>query len=256
MLTDGEMLMTAMTQSAYDTGAEASDFTRAENVIVSPKNDPRAKVFFTDPPACNLVSYGKNVVASVKDEYRDEVGRYIGGAAWYSCFETPYMHRLDDAMRKLGQRVCFMAEYWLPEADRLKRLECWYEMRLLMPEDFSGLYTPEWHNALCADRRERDVLAVGAYDGGKLIGLAGCSADCEDMLQIGVDVLPEYRRRGTASALTSRLALEIMDMGKVPFYCCAWSNIPSARNAYRSGFRPAWVELTVRDEAFAEKISH
>ena len=32
----------------------------------------------------------------------------------------------------------------------------------------------------------------------------------EKMYQIGVDVLPEYRRRGIAAALTSHLALEIL----------------------------------------------
>ena len=37
-----------------------------------------------------------------------------------------------------------------------------------------------------------------AYDNGKLIGLADCSADCETMVQIGVDVMPEYRRKGAA----------------------------------------------------------
>ena len=102
--------------------------------------------------------------------------------------------------------------------------------------------------------RERDVLAVGAYDNGKLIGLAGCSADCEMMYQIGVDVLPEYRRKGIASAVTSRLALEVLTLGKVPFYCAAWSNIKSVRNAIKSGFRPAWVELTARDKGFVNKL--
>ena len=88
-------------------------------------------------------------------------------------------------------------------------------------------------------------LGVGAYDEGRLIGLAGCSADAKDMLQIGVDVLPEYRRVGVASALTSRLATEILKRDKVPFYCCAWSNIRSAKNAIRSGFSLAWAEMTV-----------
>ena len=123
------------------------------------------------------------------------------------------------------------------------------------PEDFSALYLPEWGNALYAPRRERDVLAVGAYDGDRLIGLAGCSADCETMWQIGVDVLPEYRRRGAGSAVTARLALETLDRGKVPFYCCAWSNIRSARNAIRSGFRPAWAELTVKPAEFTDKLN-
>jgi predicted GNAT family acetyltransferase len=98
------------------------------------------------------------------------------------------------------------------------------------------------------------VLAVGAYDNGILTGLAGCSADCETMYQIGVDVLPEYRRKGIASAVTSRLALEVLALGKVPFYCAAWSNIKSVRNAVKSGFRPAWVELTARNREFANKM--
>jgi predicted GNAT family acetyltransferase len=51
---------------------------------------------------------------------------------------------------------------------------------------------------------------------------------------------------GIASALTSQLALEILARGKVPFYCAAWSNIPSVRNAIKSGFRPAWVEMTAK----------
>ena len=66
-------------------------------------------------------------------------------------------------------------------------------------------------------RKEFDVLGVGAYDGEKLIGLAGCSADCDMMWQIGIDVLPEYRNKGIASALTSRLALKVLERGKVPF---------------------------------------
>ena len=100
-----------------------------------------------------------------------------------------------------------------------------------------------------------DMLAVGAYDNGELIGLAGCSADCEDMYQIGVDVLPAYRKKGVASALTSRLALETLKLGKVPFYCAAWCNVRSVRNAIRCGFKPAWVELTARDSAFVDEMN-
>ena len=101
----------------------------------------------------------------------------------------------------------------------------------------------------------QDVLAVGAYDGARLVGLAGCSADCESMWQIGVDVLPGYRRRGVAAALTSRLAAETLARGKVPFYCAAWSNIKSVRNAVKCGFVPAWAELTAKPEAFVRELN-
>ena len=143
------------------------------------------------------------------------------------CFETPNMHILNDAFQKDGYRVCFMAEYFLPDIQVLQPLDCNYELRILTQKDFIDLYTKEWNSALNEDRKELDVLGIGAYDNDKLVGLAACSADCETMWQIGVNVLPEYRRRGIASALTSRLAIEILERGKVPFYCCAWSNIKS-----------------------------
>ncbi|MEE0265533.1 MAG: hypothetical protein UD936_07910 [Acutalibacteraceae bacterium] len=40
----------------------------------------------------------------------------------------------------------------------------------------------------------------------------------------------------------------------MPFYCAAWSNIKSVRNAIKSGFRPAWVELTARDTDFIDNM--
>ena len=70
-----------------------------------------------------------------------------------------------------------------------------------------------------------------------------------------VDVLPEYRRRGLACTLTTSLAREIFALGKVPFYCCAWSNIASARNAVKSGFSPAWAEITAKKLEFIDEIN-
>ena len=70
------------------------------------------------------------------------------------------------------------------------------------------------------------------------------------MWQIGVDVDGGHRGEGVASALTSRLALHALERGKVPFYCAAWSNVASVRNAIKCGFRPAWVELTAKTQDF------
>ncbi|NLF26630.1 MAG: GNAT family N-acetyltransferase [Clostridiales bacterium] len=149
----------------------------------------------------------------------------------------------------------FLAECFLTDADVLRALPCPYEVRLLYADGFPPLYPPEWSNALCVQRRHLDRMAAGASDGDRLIGLAGCSAGCDTMWQIGVDVLPAYRRHGVAAASTSRLAAVVMARGLVPFYCCAWPNIASARNAIRSGFRPAWVQATARNAAFVDDIN-
>ncbi|MBQ9195731.1 MAG: GNAT family N-acetyltransferase [Clostridia bacterium] len=236
----------AMEQSAVDANCDASDFCRKENVISLSKPSAAARKYLQLPHVCNLISYGNNIVAAVQEEYRELVSAYINAYPAEHCFETPNMHVLNDAFQQHGYRVCFMAEYFLPDLQALRELPCPYRTRLMHQSDFASLYTREWSNALCEKRKELDILGVGAYHGERLVGMAACSADCESMWQIGVDVLPEYRRQGIASALTSRLAIEILKRDKVPFYCCAWSNVKSARNAIKSGFRPAWVEMTVR----------
>ena len=105
-----------------------------------------------------------------------------------------------------------------------------------------------------------DTPVYAAYDGDKLVGL--CILEdfgAYEGYKIGgpgcIGVLDEYRRQGIAAALTSRLALEILAIGKVPFYCAAWCNLKSVRNAIKCGFRPAWVELTARESAFVDKMN-
>lgn len=253
--TNQDILQTAMKQSAFDLNCSQTDFLESANIIVKSEIGASAKKYYKEPIACNFVSYGNNLVVSVKDAYRSIVEEYIQKYEFYHCFETPNMHWLDERMSKMGQRICFMAEYFLPDMGRMGRLPCNYEMRILNQTDFRNLYVPEWSNALCNARKELDVLGIGAYDGSQLIGLAGCSADCDSMWQIGIDVLPAYRRQGIASALTSNLAMEVLERGKVPFYCCAWSNIRSSRNAVKSGFAPAWVEMTIKPKEIVEEMN-
>ena len=254
-MTNKEILEIAMKQSALDINATAEDFTKAENIFVKSGLGPLARKYYSEPITCNMVSYGNNIVASVVDEYRDLVKEYLEKFTWYHCFETPNMHWLNEKLLERNQKVCFMAEYFLPDVEKIKRLPCKYELKVLEQKDFENLYLPEWSNALCEKCRELDILGVGAYHEGKLVGFAACSADCESMWQIGVDVLPEYRRQGIASAVTSNLAMEVLERSKVPFYCSAWSNLKSVRNALKSGFLPTWVEMTVKPADVVDEMN-
>lgn len=262
-MTNKEIMDIAMAQSAVDLNCQPQDFCKETHVVVTSACQPGARKYLKLPFECQLVSYGTNMVASVDARLAEPIRQYIERFPMEHCFSTPMVYALNEEIQKLedfrsaGVRVCFMAEYFLPDMDHFRVKHCEFETRLLGPEDFAGLYIPSWSNALCADRKALDVLGVGAYDRGQLIGLAGCSADCDTMWQIGIDVLPEYRRGGIASVLTSQLAAEIMNREKVPFYCAAWSNLRSVRNAISSGFRPAWVELTARNgEIVSSLFSH
>lgn len=254
-MTNQQILRAAMQQSAIDLSCRAEDFCGKEPVVVHSVENAQARKYLTLPFFCNLVSYGDNVVASINQTIEPAVRDYLSRYAAEHCFETPNLLALDGMLRGYGMRVCFMAEYFLPDLDRLRAQPCRYEVRILDNSALAQLYKPQWGNALCEKRKELDVLAAGAYDAGKLVGLAGCSADCETMWQIGIDVLPQYRRQGIASALTTRLACETLKRGKIPFYCAAWSNVKSVRNAIKCGFLPAWVELSAKPEAFVRSMN-
>lgn len=243
-MTNADILRIAMEQHAIDANCSPNDFTKTENVVVISKPNEKARRYLNLPFFCDLITYGSNIVASVDERVYDFVKLYIDTKYPHGCFEMPQIHHLTNEFVKYGFLPYYQAEYWLPDVDVVKALSCKYEMRLLERHDFADLYLPEWSNALSSTRPHLDMLGVGAYDGDRLIGLSGCSADCETMWQIGIDVLPEYRRQGVAAALTSQLAVEVFKREKVPFYCCAWSNLGSVRNAIKSGFRPAWVEHT------------
>lgn len=254
-MTNEDVFNIAMKQSAIDSNCKTNDFKSNKNKIVLSCDNYNARKYLQLPFYCDLTSYGNNIVASVSEQIADVVEQYINKYNVEHCFETPNMQVLNDELKKHGMCVCFMAEYFLPDVDTIKALECEYETKILKINDFAEYYQPEWSNALCEQRKHLDKLAVGAFDKGKLIGLAGCSADCDTMWQIGVDVLPEYRKKGIASTVTSQLAVEILKMDIVPFYCCAWSNIKSARNAIKSGFKPAWVQMTAKSIEFVADMN-
>jgi len=245
-MTNADILRIAMEQHAIDANCSPDDFTRDDNIVVISRPNENARRYLNLPFFCDLITYGFNIVASVDERVYDFVKKYIDTKFPHGCFEMPQIHHLTHEFIKYGFLPCYQAEYWLPDVDVLNVLYCRYETRLLEQKDFAELYLPDWSNALSQSENSRrlDMLGVGAYDNGKLIGLSGCSADCETMWQIGIDVLPDYRKQGIAAALTSRLAVEVINRGMVPFYCCAWLNLGSVRNAITSGFRPAWVEHT------------
>ena len=254
-MNNSQILQIALNQSATDSSCRAEDFlSGAPKTVISEKNAD-ARKYLKLPFFCDITSYGSNAVASVSPELYNKVTDYINSYPPEHCFETPNLHVLMEQLRPFGLDICFMAQYFLPDMNAVKICRCGFETKIIAKADFQELYLPQWSNALCKERKELDKIAVGAYDNGSLIGLAGASADCKDMWQIGIHVLPQYRKQGIASALTSILANEILKLDKVPFYCCAWSNIASARNAVKSGFRPAWVQMTAQKIEFIDNMN-
>ena len=119
-------------------------------------------------------------------------------------------------------------------------------------EEISEFYKDErFPNAICSEYlpHRPDKMVVCAYDGDNIMGMAGCSEDAPGWLQIGIDVLQEYRGQGVGTYLVTLLKNKILAEGNIPFYGTSLSNYHSWNIALNSGFRPAWVEIG------AEKIN-
>ena len=73
----------------------------------------------------------ETILATITSKYESIVKEYISKYSMEHCFETPNMHILNDEFQKDGYRVCFMAEYFLPDIQVLQPLDCNYELRIL-----------------------------------------------------------------------------------------------------------------------------
>ena len=96
------------------------------------------------------------------------------------------------------------------------------------------------------------MLAVVAMDGGKIMGMAGCSADTPELWQIGIDILPEYRGCDVAKTLVTLLRNETFRRGAIPYYGKSLSNLPSWKTALGCGFRPFWIEAESQSDECKE----
>ena len=123
-MTKEEIWAAALRQSAVDLNCSPEDFGREHSVVARSAPHAGARKYLSLPFFCDLVSYGGNVVASVAPEAEAAVRAYVERYAPEHCFETPNMNVLADALRPFGMRICFMAEYFLPDVSRMRQWDC------------------------------------------------------------------------------------------------------------------------------------
>jgi hypothetical protein len=120
-----------------------------------------------------------------------------------------------------------------------------YTYELLVGEEVQKLLGIEgFDNSLAFDENGITPTCIVLYarDNGKIVALAGASYETEELREVGVDVLKEYRGRKLASVLVRNLTVEILKRGKVPFYSASVTNIASQAVAIRSGYMPLWTD--------------
>jgi GNAT superfamily N-acetyltransferase len=92
-----------------------------------------------------------------------------------------------------------------------------------------------------------EMIAVVATYGSQVVGIAGVSADNEQLWQIGIDVVPKHQGMGLGKALVSRATQAVLERGKTPYYGHYISNMASGNTARSVGYQWAWMSTYVRD---------
>ncbi len=219
-------------QLAIDINSKVQDFLENGVVFCEAKMNKGRRMFKRQKPYLEVTTMGKSIVVSADKYILKKVKPLFKNKDREDIFVAPFL---------FGHSL-----YYIPDSERIKKYACPEGFSLLVKEgkEIHKLYDVKgFENAIQYDINHPcpDVLVTYLMKENRIVGMAGASADCKTMWQIGIDVVENYRGMGIATCLVSNLALMIMERGIVPYYGTASSNIPSQLVAYRSGFIPAWM---------------
>jgi RimJ/RimL family protein N-acetyltransferase len=120
-----------------------------------------------------------------------------------------------------------------------------FQYELLIGDEIKKLNGIEaFDNSLGFDNKGDTSTSIVLYamKNDKVIALAGASVVNDVLREVGIDVKAEYRGRGLATVLVRNLSVEILNRGRIPFYCASTTNIASQAVAIRSGYMPLWTD--------------
>lgn len=233
-IAQSEITGAVKSQLALDMNCSPGDFDGEKDsfLFTEAKDRPGRRPFPRGERPFEMLSMGRTIVVSASPALLDFLKPALEGKSRDDAFFMPFVY---------GHSL-----YYLPDLGTIKALEPpdGFVFETAERDTIPALYQfGGFRNALQYDvnHPRPDVLALLAKKDGRLAGMAGASADCARMWQIGMDVLPEYRGNGIAAYIVNRLTLEILERGYVPYYGTASSNIASQRVAHRAGYYPAWI---------------
>ena len=262
-----EMKNIVLEQSAKDMMCDKNDFLKNEITVISMTEDEKSqnrgnKKSIPSKLFCNLVYFGTGLVCTVDSKIYEKVKNLLENDLdkneLYRSFEPDFIYKLNEVLFPFERKINCMANFCLPSKNffepkiaqndiQIKNFsyKFFYDKEIALLYEEKGFDNAlDYGSCLLEDEKKRkDKIAVVAYIDNKIAGIAACTDDCDSMWQIGVDVLPEFRRKNIASFLVNKLSHKIFEKGKIPYYCTAWSNISSRNTAIKAGFTPAWVEI-------------
>ena len=198
-----------------------SDLDKKGLNIIKNKQDSKLKM---------LLFYDLILVSSSENMY-DYVCEKLKDKNTYEVFEFPLVY---------GQSI-----YYIPNLNKIKKQDeiSKYEFKLFDGNTNEIDLSSGFENAITfKDGKCISNIAYCAYKDGKVIGVAGADRVTDDIWEVGIEVLPEYRKDGLATILTKNLTLKILEKNIVPIWSASVSNVGSQAVAANSDYIPLWME--------------
>lgn len=248
MIIHSDMELAAAKQLGLDLNCSPESFFKYDNTVTAPKKNEGRRLFTEELPLFRAASMGMGAVICAGDEEAPYAKLLAEQRSGTEIFEAPSIAALNRELFSRGCCIGYLNQYYLPKTPyRSGARHEGYSLRVFDGEEIKELYSCEgFSNALLyrAEGARRDILAVCAVNGRRVMGIAGASNDSPTMAQIGIDVLPEFRGMGVGAALVSACAGELLSAGYIPYYGTWSGNIISQRLAAKCGFVPAWCEMS------------
>lgn len=230
-------------QLSYEFNCTPDDFAKTENVLTVSKFNEKARAYSDEKYFFHMVTTGNNAVITADEQLHPFLKEFMKKTGHF-LFELPNLLPLEKELNRFGHTLSQTYHMFLPSQDVEPLTDL--PVKWFYEEEIHGFCGDErFPNALCDkyNPRRPDRIAVCACDGDAIMGMAGGSEDAKGWMQIGIDVLPEYRSRGVGAYLVTLLKNKTSEQGDIPFYGTSLSNYHSWNIAIKSGFAPAWVEI-------------
>lgn len=191
-----------------------------------------------------MLLFHDSILVSCSNNFYNTLVELLKDKSVYEIFELPYVY---------GQSI-----YYIPDLNQIKEQ---HEDKMLSFKLFDGNtkninLTEGFENAISFENGKCiSDIAYCAFDGDKIIGVAGADRINDEIWEVGIEILPEYRKRGLATTLTKNLTFKILEKGIVPIWCASATNIGSQAVAAKSGYIPLWFETfgDIYDNYYAYK---
>lgn len=171
---------------------------------------------------CTSKDLSENIQKLLQDKNRDEM------------FELPFVY---------GQTIHYIPDHKVSDN---RSLPPNYQYKFFPEKEISALNgLTGFENSLAFDEQGMTPTKAAciAENNGKIIGAAGAAeTSVSGILEVGVDVMEQYRNAGLGTYLVNKLTKELLAQNMIPFYSASVTNIGSQMVASRCAYIPFWVD--------------